>query len=340
LFNKKFVYPFLIITILYTPYLAAFYGPQPTCAPLPIPAPRFVKNNLRSYDAFVQHNHTHTRYLDDHTQAPLVANSDSYIHVNRAGFSLTQNLVHGFFIRAVLGMQSNHYQSKQHDGTCHYYRINSPTGSGLYAGWTMNNDDTTYLDYFDCSFTTGIILPTSDFSMLPTTQITFIKQPSYYIFPLCLDGALSLYDWLVISMHEHLYLGTKPTALPDHEALYPHIAYTDTPTASLLNRIALSIKADHVALGFSLGLSYIQECGKTRINRPEQNQNNTGLCCIKTIGHSTWSTSQLIWIFCYDCTDENQTYGPRFEAWLNMPIGGHNSLKNQSCGVACGFDFA
>jgi hypothetical protein len=95
-------------------------------------------------------------------------------------FDLAQNFCHGWFVSATIPLHRIHILEEPEEDR----DFSSLSNMNFMAGWTLNYEETIYLDFIDFTLETGIILPTA-------------KKPAQSRgMPFHTALAFGIYDWL------------------------------------------------------------------------------------------------------------------------------------------------
>lgn len=233
----------------------------------------------------------------------------------------------------------------------HNLRITPVSESGLgdvsaVLGYTINYEDSDYLDFLDTTFKFGVTAPTSK------------TKNENYVFSLPLgynghtgvfgsiDTAFGVYDWATLGLHLDAISFNRICRNLRIKTAYEQSGLiklgTDTAREKIGNIYNASayFKADHIAGGFSLlaGYSY-------------SSKQNDELDCFKNIctdceiancdcSLQKWNMHTVHFIAEYDLAGDSKKYFPRVNAFYNIVAGGKRIFKTNVGGAGVGVDVA
>ena len=262
-------------------------------------------------------------------------------NISEAFFGLTQNVVDGVFLYALLPFRSLKRESVYHIEAA---ELGKPPAcqqgmgdASFYLGWTLNYQDTQELDFIDLTAKIGVLAPTAT----TTAGVFSLGYDQHTGIPFTFDIALGLYDWLTLGGHASAvhFLDKERrlvTCNDNHECIIVRADVHRGPQWLA----AGYIQADHFFRGFSLLLCFScanKYCDCIQSYRCEQSNvvypTQTTSCLIPA-----WSMQTLNFLLEYDFTRQDPTAGLRLGAFYNLNVGGRNIVTTGVGGGSLGIE--
>ena len=293
-----------------------------------------------------------------------------HFHIVEQNISLYQNFCHGFFVHAYLPFRELTLNTiKIHDCTSqptaawrnflqnfdailarYNLRIKSFSKQGmgdlsLLAGWTINHEETEYLDFVDVSLQTGILVPTGKKKSRKNILDIPLGYNGHYALPLIIDASLGLYEWLTLGAHGDCLIFFNRNAcnhIKTSNQTNGFIKLATAPTrvsSGTLSNFGLYVKADHFMSGASLLIGY----NYSRKNRDTLAPLTSGINWCYAQSDATlrgWRMHTLNLIAEYDFATETHPAAPRIGFIYNGVLAGKRVFTTSIFGGYLGLDFA
>lgn len=208
-------------------------------------------------------------------------------------------------------------------------------------GWTLNYQDTVFLDYIDFTVEADLIIPSSK-KVEPIPFAIPIGYNGYIGCHFIVRGSFGVFEWLTLgSSFEGIIFNSKKEA---PVAVYTNqeagiIATTPFTTALRPGSIisaSLFAKADHFIHGVSLliGYSYDHQGKPSSFTLPSQ-----PIPLIGSAGYIPWSMHTLQLRGEVDLATERAPHHPRIGVSYDSVVGGKNIIPTWQLGAYIGYDF-
>lgn len=187
----------------------------------------------------------------------------------------------------------------------------------MLSGWSINYQDTEFLDFIDFEVKTGVIWPTSK-SAHPALFFDIpLGYNGHFGFPFSSTFATGVFEWLSAGMYGQAIVFSDRTQ--------NHITKKRSPLLSA----ACYAKADHVIGGLSLLIGYSYD---------NQLKRNTETVIIDAYKHWTMHTLQTI--LEYDFNTDSCPIGGRLLLKYEAILGGKNIFHTALFGGIIGLDYS
>jgi len=211
-------------------------------------------------------------------------------------------------------------------------------------GYTINYEDTEFLDFVDATIRAGIILPTSK---KRNENIAFSIPIGYNghtgLFGEC-DVALGIYDWVTIGSHVNVKWFNRKcqcirikTSCEQNSFIKLAKDIADVKHGNIYN-VGAYFRADHVVAGLSLLVGYSYSMKKEDELSCFRNECTDCQIASTDCQRQEWRMHTLHLLGEYDFTKENHRFGPRINAFYNFVLGGRRVFKTGVGGVGIGVD--
>lgn len=282
---------------------------------------------------------THARTQNGQKTDILVADgTHAYtgtFHITEATFSYSQNFSHGLFAGVFVPFRSIKItngcridcRSKQKTPVQSFKK----RGSGdvtLYAGWTINYQETCVLDYIDATFKLGALIPSAP-KKDPVNPLSIpLGYNGHPGVTFVADSSFGIYDWLTVGAHAETILFFAKKQNERKARIHKGPAW----------QVGIYARADHLVRGLSglIGYSYTQQQKESlyvHSAAPLAIFPVNSLC-------TGWSMHTLHTGIEYDFTKENMKYGPRVGAFYDIQMSGKNTFNANLGGGTFGLDIA
>lgn len=213
----------------------------------------------------------------------------------------------------------------------------------LLAGWTLNYEDTDYLDFIDATIQTGVLFPTGKNKSLHNVLDMPSGYDGHYALPIMLDASIGLYEWLTLGIHGDSLIFFNRTAirhLKTSRKTNGFIQLAQAPTrihSGALCNAAVYLKADHFLKGLSLLLGYTYSNKKRDTLRP----------CIPGFNETIINSDSLLFGWRmhtlnlsaeYDFATESHPCAPRIGIVYNRVFGGRRIFTTPILGSSISVD--
>lgn len=246
---------------------------------------RITSSNINSWDGYLGRSYN--------TEASIDCTSID------AGLCMYQTIVHGFFGEISVPITS----MKLRSDTVMQAGGLSYSNCSLFAGWGINYDQLRLLDFIDCMIRIGVFTPAHKPLHEP-----FLELYGYHAwgFPIALDIALGLCEWITCGFH------ASGSFLANDTAIWHLQPYA---------------KADHFAYGISAWFGY----SYTGSAHDGEHPPFFSEPC-------SWHMHTLHYGLEYECIQAEFPIHPRIGCYLNQYIGGENTFKRTNFGITAGLD--
>ncbi len=217
--------------------------------------------------------------------------------------------------------------------------------STLFIGFTHSNEKTSWLDFVDLTFKTGVLIPTGKKRSLENAFNIPLGYNGHWAIPISGDVSCGIYDWLTTGIHgDALFFFKKKQCMRmrgKHEALSGFITLglgDATVMPGTVWRTGAYIKADHFYNGLSLILAGTYE---------QQNHDHITPCDTTTFStalvssdprYRGWARSIIHLLAEYDFAHETSNYGPRIALFYNRELTGKRVFSIHTLGSYFGLD--
>jgi len=303
---------------------------------------------------------------------------DGRFRVLESNIQFTQNFTHGFFVQAQLPIRSMELYNicrcdvspnppacpnknspewqafltnfnailKRYCLTVDCPKKNGIGDAAFLVGWTCNHEETEVLDFIDLTFKTGFLAPTGGERNINNPFDIANGYDGHWGFPLVLDTAFGLYEWLNLGIHLDtlMFLDTKKMVAMKTDIAQNGFIKLARDTATIdrgtLWNIGAYLKADHIARGFSflVGYSYAQQ------DRTKLSPCNTTIFDYTVVNTDTmldgFKTHVVHLAAEYDFTKEDSKWGPRIGLFYDIQAGGKRVFKTDMVGGQFGLDIS
>lgn len=294
-------------------------------------------------------------------------------------FNLHQNFINGFFCQIYLPfrkLQINHinyddlstisnsepgvnfiewhqFISHLKKNLCsvgiNYNRRFKKTGIGdlsILAGWTINYQDLTHLDYIDATIKSGILFPTGREQNINNLFDLPQGYNGHFAIPLTFEISTGIFDWITVGLYSSALLfldKTKTVRMKTAKEqngfikLAKGVARIDKGT---LWTLGCYFKADHVTDGFSFLVAYRFDKENRTILNP---------CNLKVFNPKIVNTDRILngWQMHtinvnveYDFATIEKPCMPRIGFFFDIPVGGKQIFKTLLSGGFISIDYA
>jgi len=270
--------------------------------------PRFEHKGLISTFTNISHGSTSCYNNSCGDTAPLshfLGNKEMTVfHISEVVFDYCHNITDHIFVHAELPLRHLRFTTHTPDriGCCGH------TGSGdigLGLGYTINYEDTEYIDFIDATAQLSSTWPTSS-KAGPARCDLPLGYNGCTGMSLDVDSSVGIYDWLTFGAH-----GKILVLLPHHKQ-----EIQDFVGAGLFT------KADHMIFGFSFTFAY---------------QYSHGLVQAVTAHGKFFSMHSINIVLDYDFATQSRPHGPTVGFTLQKIVGGKNvflpTMKGGLAGV-------
>lgn len=289
--------------------------------------------------------------------------------------NLYQNLINGFFMQAHIPLR--HLQLnritfkdispddavvpnrntpewqlflKNFDAILHKYKISlaptNRTGFGdltILAGWTMNYENTTTLDYVDMTGKVGALMPTGKKRNEHRPFELPLGYNGYFACPLQFDFSVGALEWLTFGLHlSGLFFFKRTKELPIKTARdqngFIKLATTQAAVepGNLYSR-TVYFKADHLMHGISFLVNYCYDSQDNSCIKIDQSKEAT-IIANSDKQYKRWSMQTIQILVEYDMSKHNKKYCPRIGVFYNRIIGGKRIFNTSIVGGYAGLE--
>jgi len=216
--------------------------------------------------------------------------------------------------------------------------------TSIALGYTINYEDTDFLDFVDGTIRLGILIPTGK----KKNENCVFSLPTGYnghtgVF-FAFDTAIGIYDWATLGMHIDAICFNKrcramriKTACEQRGFIKLAKDTVHIKKGTIYNA-GIHFKADHFVGGFSLIVGYSYS---TKHNDELSCFKNSCIDC--TIANTDcalqqWHMHTMHFVGEYDITKEDWKFCPRLNAFYNLVVGGKRIFKTGIGGGGIGLD--
>ncbi len=214
----------------------------------------------------------------------------------------------------------------------------------LLAGWTFNNQDTTYADYYDVTAKFGILFPTGKKRSLRNPFDLPLGYDGFYGMPLKFDCSMGYWEWLTCGAHiGALFLFDRSRCIAMKTAHDQNGFIFLTSGKALVDPgtiwdIAAYTKADHIFRGLSLLVGYCFTLKERDCIKPD----TTNIFIPEIVNSDqrfrSWQMHVIHWFLEYDFAHEPSDIGPRIGFFYNWIIGGKRIFDTTMAVASVGID--
>lgn len=269
-------------------------------------------------------------------------------------YELTQNIAKGFFIDILLPWRSlkattlcdTQQRSLESFGDYRWAIVVLPPlcqqglgDTSIYAGWTINYQETYWLDFIDATLKLGVLIPSTH--TITTTPIPLpLGNEGHSGIPITFDLAIGAYDWLTVGGHVSALFSQaknqKIGSLADSASscCTPVSQCTACVKSGTKWMTAAYIHADHFIRGLSaiIAYSYAKQENSTITNC-------TVPCSLDNLCFTqAWSMHTLNFKLEYDFARQTSHAGLRLGGFYNLNVGGKRIFTTGVGGGNLGLD--
>lgn len=223
-------------------------------------------------------------------------------------------------------------------------KIRGFSDSTLFLGWTTNYEDTTYLDYIDCTLKLGVLFPTGKRGSKTDIFDIPLGYNGFWGIAWYLDIAWGLFEWLTWGIHndgvgfidKSICLSVKKNNKFDSLSLQKIVADLHSGTVW---RVGGFLKADHLWWGLSLIMAITYEQKNHDKIIASTNQKNLFFNC-NDIQFNRWTRLIYQIVAEYDFAKNANLCNPRIALIYNHQISGKNVLRTNILGGYIGLEMA
>lgn len=213
--------------------------------------------------------------------------------------------------------------------------MNGESGLGdstLFLGYTVNYENTTYLDFIDFAIQAGPLFPTGKKKNATLPFDIPYGYNGHWGIALCADFAIGALDWLTIGTHADGVLLLNKKRSCENQII--------TTKPGSVWRIGGYIKADHFCGGLSALLAFAYEQkGKDHLylsNRLGKSNYYDQICHNGNL--KKWFRSLVIFLMEYDFSQEKIAIGPYVQIYYSKNISGKRIFQTNMAGGLIAID--
>lgn len=216
----------------------------------------------------------------------------------------------------------------------------------VYAGWTINYQDTKRLDYIDTAIKLGLITPTGrNRDENAVFSIPLGYNGHYGISPVC-DLSIGAYGWLTVGAHVRgIFFNSKDQTIrmktDVRQQGFLKLAQGKARVSpGAIAEAGLYGKADHLIRGLSIIIGYSYDY-QARTHLAAQNNYVFPVAVINTDAmYGSWDMHTIHYALEYDFTKEHHVVGPRLSFYFDQQAGGSKVFNADMTGAGIGIDIA
>ncbi len=229
-------------------------------------------------------------------------------------------------------------------GLClHSSKVTSLADMTTLIGWTLNYEDTKYIDYIDASIKLGVVFP---FGKKKVDNV-FAISPGYghWGFPVYVDLSVGLYEWLTLGGHlsgivfgsdrENLYMKTANS----QNGLIKITKGAATVDFGSILTFGLFLRGDHVNRRFSFLLAYRYDQQFATKLRPFDLSTFRSAIVNNDSTLKGWVMHTIDFSMEYDFATYLCPNRPRLELFFDIPVAGKRIFKTTMIGLGVSFDY-
>ncbi len=212
----------------------------------------------------------------------------------------------------------------------------------VWGGWTLNYENTSYIDYVDLTIAAGVSCPTAPRICLADIFVLPLGYDGHVGVPLYASASLGVWDWLTVGLNSAGILfvpKTRPVALTTDSAQSGWIRLARVPARvrrAGVWHIDGYVKADHVIDGLSLLFDFGHDhAGKTCMTPC-----NNDLHSYTDARNWGWSMTTFHLVIDYDAATFARPYLPHGSFTVDTAIKGRHALKTTLFGAVVGCDLS
>lgn len=217
----------------------------------------------------------------------------------------------------------------------------------LLGGWTINYNETEWLDYIDGTIRAGILLPTGKKRNENHMCDLPLGYNGHFAGSLSLAGAAGLYEWLTLGAYIDMLFFRSDTKTMHIKTSYAQSGLIKLAQAKVnvqagtLFTTGAYVKADHFCRGLSLlfGYSYSQKDADIVTLDPFYTCFNAEIINSDESLHG-WNNHTLHFMLEMDFTQYCSRWGSRLGLFYNRTIAGKRIFNTQNIGASCGLELA
>lgn len=211
-------------------------------------------------------------------------------------------------------------------------------------GWTINYQDTQYLDYLDATVQLGVMTPSSPLQNINSVFSMPAGYNGHTGIPFVFDWALGAGEWFTFGIHSDIlwllpYIRTVRIKTNEKQNGYIRLGLAQVEEHSgLLGSVSSYVHANHFYGGLSLLFGYSFAGQRDSYYRCPKSFLDTEFINTDSLLKSWHMHTLHIWVE-YDFETECNPYLPRIAFLYNYLIKGKRTLDNSMSGAQWAVDF-
>lgn len=214
--------------------------------------------------------------------------------------------------------------------------------STLFAGWSINYENTTHLDFIDLSLQTGVLFPTGRKLNANLLFDIPLGYNGHWGIPWVVDLSIGIYEWLTWGLHnDGVFFFNHNECIPASKCSTGLLRF-DTASARIKSgpvwRVGSYAKADHICWGLSILMAMTFE-QKNRNKIIWIDETNINLHTADKLEYlQSWNRLIYQFVLEYDFAQENNTLNNRVAFLYNHQIIGKRVFSTNILGGYLGLD--
>lgn len=214
--------------------------------------------------------------------------------------------------------------------------------STLFAGWSINYENTTHLDFIDLSIQTGVLFPTGR-KLDPNFLFDIpLGYNGHWGIPWLIDISLGAYEWFTWGIHnDGVVFFNHNECIPSSKCSTGLLRFNTTNAlikSGPVWRVGSYVKADHIAWGLSILMAMtFEQKNRSKIICFEQNKINIHKAN-KQERLRSWNRLIYQFVLEYDFAQENNVLNNRIAFLYNHQIIGKRVFSTNILGGYLGLD--
>lgn len=223
------------------------------------------------------------------------------------------------------------------------------TGVGDFSvlvGWTMNYQNTCYLDYFDVNAKIGVLFPTARKRNLTNPFDLPLGYDGFYGLPFKFDCSIGYWEWLTLGFHTGaLFLFEREKTIAMKTALDQNGFITLTTGRAQVDpgtiwELCSYVKADHIFRGLSLFVGYCYTQKDSDCIEPKNKKNFDPAAVNHDQLFKSWNMHVIHWIVEYDFAQCRADIAPRVQLFYNWIVSGKRIFDTSIVASTLGLDIS